>query len=178
MTITLIWFNGPSMRDWLHVPRQGIEIGCNYIRRDRPVDHVVCYDWQMLTRIEPESGVTRWCRDGFASQYKGWSEIHLPQHCLPEQSGTLAVTLAVDYLKSEKIIIVGCDWGLSTQSAYDYGIGRRSVIKHTNHQSRVLERLSTRHGDISLVGDEPRDVAIPHITSSQFCELLSIDKKD
>ncbi len=177
--VTLIWFNGPSMKKWLHVPKQEIEIGCNYILRDRPVDHVVCYDWQMLNNIKPTDGVTRWCRDGFAQQYKGWKEIPLPQHRKPEQSGTLAVTLAVDHLKPEHIIIIGCDWGLSTQSVYDYGIGRRSVIKHTNHQSRVLERLSEQHRcDIHLLGDEPRDVGIPHMSSSQFCELLSIDIKD
>ena len=167
----IVWFNGPSRDQFLNIKKQPIEIGCNYILRDRDVHHVVCYDWQMLDKIEKDDAHTYWCRDGMAAQYPGWKEIPAPFQRRPEQSGTLAVTLAVDILKVTDICIVGLDWGISTQSVYDYGAGRNGTKKHTVGQVRILQKLAER-ADIKIVADKTRDCNLPHISHEEFSGWL------
>ena len=47
--MTIVWFNGASRKGLEDkFPLQDIEVGCNYIRRDRKVNHVVCFDYGMV----------------------------------------------------------------------------------------------------------------------------------
>ena len=88
----------------------------------------------------------------------------------PEQSGTLAVHLAL-HLGFKDLFIIGCDWGLDNISVYDYG-RRNGIKKYTNNQKQLLKRLGSRPGvTISIVGNQLRDVNLPHIPYSDF-ELL------
>ena len=76
---TIVWLNGPSRNDLLKAfPIQKNEIGCNFIRRDRPVHHVVSFDqgmvrqtqntWSKVSSITPETHTKNhhgyWCHNG------------------------------------------------------------------------------------------------------------------
>lgn len=155
----LIWFNGPSARKYHSViPPQPLEIGCNHILRDRSVHHVCCYDWQMKSQIEMREGVEYWCRNGHRDDQ--WREVTYPMAEQPTQSGTMAVLLARN-LGATSIVICGCDWGISTESCYDYGT-RTSARKYTNSQSALLRRIN-QHTPIRLIADSLRDVSL-HFT--------------
>ena len=61
----IIWFNGPSAKE-LHktLPKKYTEFGCNFIRRDRAVDHVCVHDPITKPLIDIEDNVKYWARNG------------------------------------------------------------------------------------------------------------------
>ena len=65
-TAMIVWFNGLSQRQLIDIPKRGLEIGCNYIRRVRPVDFVVAYDADVINKIQREDRVVYYTRPDFA----------------------------------------------------------------------------------------------------------------
>ena len=114
MPICVVWFNGPSACDFYSIPPQSLEIGCNFIERRRPVDHVCAYDGELIRRLVPQSDRGYWTRGAMLSP--GWLQV--PSDLEPSCSGTLALALAV-HLSDQPIYVVGCDWQATDRSVFD-----------------------------------------------------------
>lgn len=161
-TTMIVWFNGHSQRQLLDLPKRGLEIGCNYIRRVRPADFVVAYDPDVINNIEQEQGVVYYTRPDYAIPDK-WHRIG--QDCIQGMnSGCLAVLLATK-LTHKPIYIIGCDWGLNTKTVFDYGKGEQR--KYNNQQKKFLKQLA-QHNEIVVVNDHKVDVPVEIISSADF----------
>ena len=169
--MTIVWFNGASRKD-LHnaFPLQPIEVGCNYIRRDRKVNHVVCFDDCMVKELSKnlEDGVKYYTRNVYQSA--SWIIVKQWKTVDPMNSGMMALLLATQ-LSKEDIYILGMDWGLSDTSIYDYGKNKDSIIKYTNGCKRQVKTLSETHKIIAVHNELP-DVNIPVIDKQTFLSKL------
>ena len=164
--MNIIWFNGPSQLDLVdRLPPQDQEIGCNMISGRRSVDHVCVYDWQMLDKIA--AGPRLWCRNGI--KHPRFTEVPYPLRLQPHNSGVLALHLA-RHLKWDHAYIIGCDWGVSNQSVYDYG-DRNSVLKYTNSQKHIVEEISATL-KLCVVNDKPVDLRVDQIAIDNFLQVL------
>jgi hypothetical protein len=156
----LIWFNGPSQADWLHLPAYPLEIGCNYFADVRPVHHICCFDDRMKSAIIKKPGINYWCRNGHSGN--GWNEVTYPMTEEPQNSGLMAVKLAID-LGCARIRIVGCDWG-----RYDYSVFESRYLnatpgkKYDNHSRSLLKKWSM-FADIAFVSSFSLDVPVAHL---------------
>ena len=176
---TIVWLNGPSRQQIIKtLPRQNIEVGCNYILNDRQVDHVCCFDQPMMKRLEQQPDVKYWTRNYYAKPNK-WNNvkpIHGKFKVDAQNSGILAIQLAHNLTdrKNENIYVLGCDWGLTKHSVYDYGDirGKAKPLKHTNHCIKHLYYMNNTDNNIFVVNDDKPDVTIPVITIKQFLEKL------
>jgi hypothetical protein len=158
----IVWFNGLSQRQLIDIPKRGLEIGCNYIRRVRPVDFVVAYDGDVINNIEREPSVIYYTRPAQAVGDK-WLRIG-EDNVQGLNSGCLAVLLATK-LSKNTIYIIGCDWGLNLNTVFDYGKGEQR--KYNNQQKKFIRQLAKDH-DIVVVNDQKVDVPVEIITSQQF----------
>ena len=175
MTHCLVWFNGPSALD-LHksIPPQTQEIGCNYIRQHRPVNHVVVFDSVLRPNINIDPGVTYYGCNGH-KQLPHWQEVLYTTLDQPHNSGLLAVRLAMN-LKFGTVYILGCDWGLDNHSIFDAQYKKTQVIdKMTNSCKQLLERWGRQH-DIVLVGHNPAGIRIRNITVNDLTNTLTSAK--
>ena len=93
---SIVWFNGPSVKQFYNIPPQPLEIGCNFILDHRKVHHVCCYDqpaMQILAET-PIEGVKYWTRRIFGGPF--WnhfkSEIHHKRYRNSKKS--LVITMA------------------------------------------------------------------------------------
>lgn len=165
--MNIIWFNGPSQLDLVdRLPPQDQEIGCNHIYRNRSVDHVCVYDWQMLDKIALGPHQV-WCRSGI--KHPKFTEVPYPLRLQPHNSGVLALHLA-RHLKWDHAYIIGCDWGVSNHSAYDYG-DRNSVLKYTNSQKQIVEEISATL-KLYVVNDNEVDLRVDRISVRSFLEAV------
>ena len=173
MTKCVVLFNGPSLNRYLKLPKAAIEIGCNHIQTLRPcVDHVVAYDDQILQRIPPRPGIQYHTRNGRRRQH--WAEVSFTSLDQPHCSGTMAVLLARN-LKCSSIRIVGCDWGITTDSLFDQEYQRHqppAARKHTNSKVRQMDRWM-RSWDIRVVSDQAMPFSTATVTWSDFELWLS-----
>ena len=161
-TTMIVWFNGLSQRQLIDIPKRGFEIGCNYIRRVRPVDFVVAYDARVINKIEREQDVVYYTRE--TNHSPGiWHRVG-DGDMNGLNSGCLAVLLATK-LTHKPIYIIGCDWGLNLKTVFDYGKGEQR--KYNNQQKKFIGQLA-RENEIIVVNDEKVDVPVEIITSSQF----------
>ena len=139
-----------------------MEIGCNYIRRVRPVDFVVAYDPGVINNIQQEDQVVYYTRPDYAMP-GSWLRIG-EDNVQGLNSGCLAVLLATK-LSKNTIYIIGCDWGLNLKTVFDYGKGEQR--KYNNQQKKFIRQLAKDH-DIVVVNDQKVDVPVEIITSQQF----------
>ena len=139
-----------------------MEIGCNYIRRVRPVDFVVAYDPGVINNIQQEDQVVYYTRPAYAMP-GSWLRIG-EDNVQGLNSGCLAVLLATK-LTHKPIYIIGCDWGLNLKTVFDYGKGEQR--KYNNQQKKFLKQLA-RHNEIVVVNDDKVDVPVEIITSAEF----------
>tara|TARA_X000001388_G_scaffold1838_1_gene1637 strand:- start:5568 stop:6083 length:516 start_codon:yes stop_codon:yes gene_type:complete len=170
--MTIIWFNGPSNRQLIHsLPRQTFELGCNFIRRHRPVDVVCAYDINTIIKIPIEDSVQYYTRPD--AQYGSWNVINDPV-IQSTNSGLLAC-----YVASRKttapIYIVGCDWGITRQSnfehLYDHTEPKRKYIQpHNDFVKRVFAGKQ-----VWVVHDQQPDIDLPVVSVKQFKEQLEIN---
>ena len=166
----VVWFNGPSRDPLLSIPKRSVELGCNWIERDRGVDHVCCFDREMQRLIDVRPATTYWTSHN-SYDIAGWRRVDRLAGDQPHNSGTLAVVVALHHLRAERVFIIGCDWGVSTDSVYRYDHpGHQGARKHTLSQVRLLERLA-EHRDIRLVADSDRAVDLPRLSRDQFISL-------
>ena len=49
---SIVWWNGPSVKQFYNIPPQECEIGCNFILDHRKVHHVCCYDKPTMDIID------------------------------------------------------------------------------------------------------------------------------
>ena len=158
----VIWFNGADHRRWLDLPRQPLEIGCNYFADVRLVDHICCFDQRMKSVIVKKPGITYWCKNG--QKGDGWDEVHYPMTEEPENSGMMAIKLAMN-LGCDSVRVIGCEWGINDSSVFESQYrNARPGRKYDNH-SRYLLREWSRRIDIKFVSDLEIDVPVPVVAS-------------
>jgi hypothetical protein len=155
----LVWFNGPSARNFINLPRQEIEIGCNHFADLRLVDHICCLDERMKSTITRRESIKYWCKNGYRSA--GWDEVTYVMSEQPENSGMLAIKLAIN-LGCTNIRIVGCDWGLDNSSMFETLYDNPKPGKKYNNESKRVLREWSKHRDIKFIHpglpDVPLDV--------------------
>ena len=160
----LVWFNGPSRQSIIqHTPPKPVEIGCNYIRRDRAVSHVVAYDAPVVNSMETEDGVSYHTRTEHV--IPGWRGINDP--LIQGVNSGIAAVIVATQISRDDIYIIGCDWGLNNDTVYDYGRGE--LRKYSNPIRKVLKQLAQRN-NILVVSDQVPDVPVPVISKYQFLE--------
>ena len=165
---TIVWLNGPSRNDLLDAfPIQKNEIGCNFIRRDRPVHHVVSFDQGMVNENTKnlEQGVKYYTRDAY--QKPPWILVPQWKTIDPQNSGMMAILLATK-LSTDPIYILGLDWGITTDSVYEYPAGK-SERKYTTGCKRQLKILAEQF-KITVVNDGVPDIDAPVIGKKAFLE--------
>jgi len=162
----IIWFNGPSRQKLIDkFPIQSTEIGCNFIRQDRAVQHVCIFDRSLWSKITHDDGVKYYTHPAW--QKTPW---HTASHPFAEaaNSGMLAVMVAYR-LSTDPIYILGCDWGLTKQSVYEYS--RKEQIKYGNLTKKSLNTIN-KERDIFVVHDSRPDVDQNIITTDKFLDLI------
>ena len=180
---TIVWLNGPSRQSLIKtLPQQNIEIGCNYIRNDRKVDHVVCFDQPMMKLLKQEEGVKYWTRNYYANipPFRDvWSSVKPIDgkfRVEAQNSGLLAIQLAHNLTdrKKDNIYIIGCDWGITKETSYDYSHvrGKHKPLKHTNHCIKQLYYMNQTDNNIFIVHNDKPDVTIPIITIKDFLQKI------
>jgi len=170
MKATIVWFNGLSRNQLLNkFPLQENEIGCNFIRRDRAVGHVVCFDQEIVKENNKniEQDVKYYTRDAY--QKPPWNIVHQCHGVDPINSGMLAVLLATN-LAQDPVYIIGCDWGLNHNSVYNYG--KVSPHKYTNSCNRHIRLMSKTH-KIIAVHDQLPDIDCEIMHNKSFLSLFT-----
>ncbi len=137
----MVWFNGPSVRQFLDIPRQPLEIGCNFIEQHRSVDHVCAYDRQCVALIEPQEGVQYWTRRACERDHFRYHRSDINYY----DSGTLALNVAMNLIRTP-VYVLGCDWGESNGSIYDeqYTWRDHQPGKQTNAKMKLIEQINRR----------------------------------
>ena len=149
----IIWFNHPDVKPLADtLPRFDVEIGCNYFYRLRQVDHICAYDWRTRDAITKDTKDTKntfstyWTLNGFKNNQFG--EVVTPLRLSPMDSGTMAVYLAIRYLKAKEVIVIGCGWHLNdTRSAFDELYShRKDAAKVSNPKIKLLRTYQQEFG--------------------------------
>lgn len=162
--MNIVWFNGPSANFLIRtLPQQQIEIGCNFIYLERRVQHVVCYDHQMLDRIEFHPSYRVWCRNG--TKHPQATEVNYTMRQQPHNSGVMALRLAIN-LKLDHVFVLGCDWGITNKSIFDYD-DRNSELKYTNSQKKLVKQMQDEI-DMTFVNANSIDIACHRISPDTF----------
>lgn len=145
-----VWFNGPSVRQFLDMPRQPMEIGCNFIEQHRSVDHVCAYDRPVIERLTKRGltdHVSYWTRT--LHRRDPWKTVESKitygewRHHTGFCSGTLALALALQ-LGCERINLLGLDWQATNQSIFDKQYEWRAFppTKHNRQKLNFLRHIS------------------------------------
>lgn len=145
----------------------GPVIGCNFMYQHRALDHLCVFDTQMLDQIDQDHQNLLDCRlwSAMSRHAPGFEELCWPLAEQPHNSGMMAVRLAI-HLGFKDVLIWGCDWGLSDESIFDYGV-RNSTLKYTNSQRRLMRLLAERVR-IRCVHDHKIDVPVEVITADRI----------
>lgn len=167
----LIWFNSPSITALVDkVPRQSLEIGCNHFYTLRSVDHCCAYDPRTRDQIIQD---LQKHQNGHLPQFYGrngsgkdfFKEVITPNRLAPEDSGTLAIALAIFYLKQKDIGIVGCDWNKQeTGSLFDSRYTHKKIYPKGSNSKLQLLRTYQREFDVRFCfyGDRPISKEFAH----------------
>lgn len=171
MTSCLVFFNGPSVTQFYTLPRKITEIGCNFIQRHRSMDHVCCFDHQMKSKITLTPPTLYHCRNGHRGG--GWGEVTWSSHETIQNSGMMAIRLAIT-LRFQRIWVLGCDWGMTTQSVYDHLYHKDPLLpqapgrkKYTNSSLRQMDEWMDKRG-VSVVTDHKAPFRKPVISVATF----------
>lgn len=134
----IVWWNGPSVRQFLDIPNQPLEIGCNFIEQHRDVQHVCAFDQQCVDLIEPQPGVRYWTRRRCENEQFLAPDTDQAYH----DSGTLALRVAERL--ADTIVVVGCDWGESNGSIYDseYTWRDHQPGKQTKDKLKIIHSIA------------------------------------
>ena len=149
----IIWFNHPNVKSLAEtLPRFKVEIGCNYFYRLRGVDHICAFDWRtrdLITEDTEDSKntfSTYWTNNGFKNDQ--FREVVTPLRMAPMDSGTMAVYLAIRYLKAKQVTIIGCGWHLEDTSSLfdDFYTHRNDASKVSNPKLKLLRTYQSEFG--------------------------------
>ena len=168
-SMNIVWFNGPSAKSLHGIPPQALEIGCNFIERHRPVDHVCAYDRQVLEAIRPKQQIQYWTRRAMSHANFRQVEYRHEIFC----SGTLALSLARQ-LELDHTYVIGCDWQHTNASVYDdlYTWRNYQPKKNSIPRGKLLERMHP-HMPITMVTDRPWRMAVDFISTGKFLEIIN-----
>ena len=157
MTAVVI-YNGPSRLEWRGQQWPGRVIGCNFAYRDWPLTDCVSIDRMTVAAIRGELEgrplpCEMWTRDSNLELPPGWQQRAAPGI----DSGSLAVSLALDLCV--QVMVIGADGicGGSVDTAYEYRWHRHNSLRqiHQRHR-RTLQELTKGHpGRISVVWPNP-----------------------
>lgn len=147
------------------LPQQQREIGCNRIYERRAVDHVCVFDPQMFPVVDT-GPFQLWCRNG--QSHPHYRQVPYALRLQPHNSGVMAIHLAI-HLKWDHAYILGCDWGVSNVSTFDYG-RRNSVLKYTNSQKAIVRELK-RSISLTVVNNAEVDLDCDRIPVDRFLDL-------
>lgn len=166
----IVWFNGPSAKKLHDIPKKYYEIGCNHIRQDRPVDVVVVYDPRQKCKIPIENGVKYYSRNGAYDDV--YMEVTYPMAQQPESSGMLAILVALK--KGYKdIFVIGCDWGITTETIYQQHYKIKAAFKHKNFMKGMLKNWCNDYkAKITIVSDDGPDTGRPLLRTDKFLTAL------
>jgi hypothetical protein len=166
----IIWFNGPS-RDKLinRLPRQPVEIGCNYITDVRDVDVVCAFDIKVVEDIKMLPDVKYYTRpDAFTPS---WHKIE-DQIVSGGNSGVLACLVATKFFNPRKIYIIGCDWGLTDDSSDDHIYQKGPMRKYTNNIKKSIGVI-LKGIEVWIVNDLKPDVPFNIISTDKFLSTIN-----
>jgi hypothetical protein len=159
----IIWFNHPDVKSLAKtLPKQGIEIGCNFFYRVRSVDHICAFDWRTRDKITADTKDTKnffftfWTRNGFKTTQ--FDEVVTPLRLQPVDSGTMAIYLAIKYLKAKQVTVLGCGWHRpETTSLFDDCYShRKDASKVSNPKLKLLRTYQDEFKTpIRFVADAP-----------------------
>jgi len=177
----LIWFNHPSIANLISViPQQPQEIGCNFFYKKRFTHHIAVYDPRTILSINKDTKNTKntkttfWTRNG--ARFDSYNQVCVPLRLNPQCSGTLAIALAIFFLKAKHITIVGCGWHKKdTTSLFDdYYTHNKSLDKGSNTKLALL-RTYQKEFNIKLrfVSDTTLDPAFEHETVEGLLKRLA-----
>lgn len=167
----IVWFNGPSVRQFLDIPRQPLEIGCNFIEQHREVDHVCAFDQQCVDLIEPQPDVNYWTRRRCENAHFRTPDTKQAYY----DSGTLALRIAEQV--ADRICVLGCDWGESNGSIYDarYKWRDHQPGKQTKEKLKIIHCIAQER-DLVFVHERHKSyfgAEVKWIGPKRFLELSS-----
>ena len=167
----IVWFNGPSMKQFLDIPLQDVEVGCNFIRSLRSVHHVCAFDQQVVDRIEQEKNVSYWTRTrclihGFKTPESKWPSY---------DSGTLALNLA-SVISEDPIYLLGFDWSETDESIFNelYTWRKHNPTKASSPKTKLIMNIATTN-NIIVVHKNKKDflgAGIEWIGPNEFRDLI------
>ena len=168
--MNIVWWNGPSQQQWLHIPRQQLEIGCNFIEQHRSVDHVCAFDRQCVDLIAEQAGVQYWTRRRCVGGHFQLLDSVYPYY----DSGMMALVLAIES-STEPVYVIGCDWANTNASMYDsqYTWRRHQPAKLNPEKVRAINRMAAKH-PIVMVHDNLGNIFgadVARIGPKRFREL-------
>ena len=167
--MNIVWFNGPSVRQFLQVPRQDLEIGCNFIERLRSVDHVCAYDRQVIDRLQVAPPTKYWTRP--AIKNTGWETPDSKLRAF--DSGTLGLVLA-HALGLDHVYVLGCDWHTTNESVFDavYDWRNYQPAKASLPKAKLIERIN-KHVAINIVTPRPWRIEANVISPDEFLSMFN-----
>ena len=176
--MNIVWWNGPSRTQFDHIPRQQLEVGCNFIAKHRTVDHVCAYDRQVIDLIQPQPNTQYWTRRNYAQGVWQLTPAPLRLATWKNQagfcSGTLALAVALNH-GAEHIHIIGMDWQETNASVYDkeYTWRGYTPTKHSNDKLKFLRHVSEQV-QVTIVHDRPRSFGdkITWVSGKEFLKLF------
>jgi len=177
----LVWFNSPIVSEHLHIPKQPVEIGCNHLYQKRNLTYCCAYDPRTRDQITKDlntknTEITKntkpifYTRNGAKSEL--FNEVNTPNRLQPEDSGTLAIALAIFYLKAKTINIIGCGWHLDeTDSLFDNQYTHKKIYNKGSNRKLQLLRTYQKEFNVAInfISNKPVDT---YLGWSSFEEFL------
>jgi hypothetical protein len=115
----------------------------------------------MKPHIDHKPNITYWCQNGQRSQ--GWQEVTYTNIENPENSGMMAIKLAIN-LGYSNIRVVGCDWGVRDESVFESRYDNLNPGKKYDNHSLSLLRQWAKFADIKFLSKHPIDVPVPLVS--------------
>jgi hypothetical protein len=135
---------------------------------------VVCYDPNTRDQITADTKDTKntfytfWTKNGHRTDQ--FQEVCSPLRLAAQDSGTLAVLLAIKYLGAKEILILGCGWGkASTESLFDHRYTHRKDASKVSNPKLKLLRCYQDEFKV------PITFASREVFDSNFCFLNPAD---
>ena len=145
-----------------------MEIGCNYIQEVRDVDHVCAFDIKVVEDIKIKSNTQYHTRP--EGQFPGWKIID-NAFTSGGNSGLIACCLA-SMIATDKIYIIGCDWGLTDNSSDDHIYQKGPMRKYTNNIKKSMSVI-LKGMEVWIVNDLEPDVPFNIISTNKFLSTIN-----
>ena len=145
-----------------------MEIGCNYIEKIRPVDHVCAFDIDVALKLKLKPNIQYHTRP--QSTLPGWNIIN-DTRTDGGNSGVLACLVA-SQLPKQPIYIIGCDWGLTDDSSDDRIYKKGPRRKYTNNIKKATASI-LNGTEVWIVNNRKPDVPFNIISVDDFLSKIN-----